>query len=101
MDMGSYTDAKIAKWQEQAGIRPARGELAKVLCELSDAAFELIKVIECERSGIRDGDGFWSGSDAMGGTADDVIELCLRLRDLRSEPRETPSSLKELADAAF
>jgi hypothetical protein len=42
---------------------------------MSDMAFALIKVIELERSGIRDGDGFWSGSDPMGGIARDLASL--------------------------
>ena len=33
-------------------------------------------VIELERSGIRDGDGCWHGSDAMGGIVREMAELC-------------------------
>ncbi len=60
--MGMRRDASIEAWQERTGIEPATGERARILEELSQAAFELIKAIELERSGIRDGDGYWSGS---------------------------------------
>jgi hypothetical protein len=57
--MGSLTDAAIAQWQETAGIKPASGKTAEMWEALSQAAFNLIRVIELERSGIRDGDGYW------------------------------------------
>jgi hypothetical protein len=49
---------------------------------MSDAAFALIKVIELEQSGIRDGDGSWSGSDVLGGTMRDLVGLIERLDQL-------------------
>jgi hypothetical protein len=72
--MSSWTDAKIAAWQKEAGIEPATGERAKLLDEMSKAAFELIKMIELERSGIRDGDGCWHGSD-VGHVTQRLVEL--------------------------
>jgi predicted RNA-binding Zn ribbon-like protein len=57
--MGMITDAQIAAWQKAAGIQPATGRCAELLREMSDAAFELIKVIELHRSGICHGDGSW------------------------------------------
>jgi len=74
--MGSYTEAKIEAWQKAAGIEPATGRKAELLRKLSDKAFELIKVIELECSGIRDGDGYWHGSDVMGGIMGDIVGLC-------------------------
>jgi hypothetical protein len=71
--MGMITKANIEAWQKAAGIEPATGKRAKVLGKMSDAAFELIKIIELERSGIRDGDGYWHGSDAMGDVAQDLV----------------------------
>ena len=71
--MGTRRDAEIAEWQRKSGIRPS--EHQQLLSRMSDATFELIKVIELEQSGIRDGNGFWSGSDAMGGTARDLASL--------------------------
>ena len=79
--MGMRTDFEIASWQEQAGIKPASGERAELLNALSRAAFETIKVIELERSGIRDGDGRWHGSDVIGHITDDLTKLCKRLNE--------------------
>jgi hypothetical protein len=73
--MGSLTDANIKAWQDATGIKPATGESAEVLQYMSDTAFRLIKVIERERSGIRDGDGFWHGSDVIGGIAWDLVRI--------------------------
>ena len=73
--MGQMTDAKIAGWQKWADIDPATGEYREKLEKISQAAFELIKVVELERSGIRDGDGYWYGSDAMCGTMQDIVAL--------------------------
>jgi hypothetical protein len=53
-------DAAIEQRQVQSGRQ------AELLRAMSDAAFALIKVIELERSGIRDGDG-------MGGAVDELI----------------------------
>ena len=72
IEMGAVTNAAIAKWQEEAGIEPARGDLADMLKRIADLAAELISITALEASGIRDGDGYWHGSDALGGT---VLEL--------------------------
>jgi hypothetical protein len=74
LKMGQMTEATIAAFQKEAGIMPS--EHAGLLKQISDAAFELIKVIELERSGIRDGDGYWHGSDVMGGVIEDVCKPC-------------------------
>ena len=74
--MGTRTDASIAAWQEQSGIKPATGKRAELLNKLSQAAFEAIKIIELELSGVRDGDGYWHGSDAIGYTIDELSRLC-------------------------
>ena|SRR5262249_210067 len=92
--MGAYTDFKIKSWQEAAGIEPATGAKADLLEQISRKAFELIKamatddgrmaeaayqlirVIELERSGIRDGDGYWYGGDVIGHTRGDMLEHC-------------------------
>ena len=77
--MGSRTDASVAAWQEQSGIEPATGKRAELLNRLSHTAFEVIKLIELERSGIRDGDGYWNGSDPMHATIRELAVLCERL----------------------
>jgi len=66
--MGTRTNAAIAKWQDEAGIEPARGDHADMLKRIADLAAELISITALEASGIRDGDGYWHGSDALGGT---------------------------------
>ena len=55
--MGAVTDAKIAAWQKEAGIEPAHGDQGEALEKISRLAYELIQLVELERSGIRDGDG--------------------------------------------
>jgi hypothetical protein len=69
-------DAAIREWQKRAGIQPPSGREAALLEELSQAAFNLIKIIELHRSGICDGDGAWHGSDVMGGTLNNMARLC-------------------------
>jgi hypothetical protein len=73
MKMGSGTI--IAAFQEHAGLKPATGGYANILEQMSQKCFETIKIIELERSGIRDGDGYWHGSDVMGGTMQDIANL--------------------------
>ena len=80
--MGSRTDAHLAAFQEETGIKPATGERAEILRRLQDAAFEAIKIIELEMSGIRDGDGCWHGGDVVGGTISDLVGLCNRLSEI-------------------
>jgi hypothetical protein len=63
--MGANSDAEIAAWQAKVGIKPATGKYLERLDEVSEWAFELIKTIELEKSGIRDGRGVWCGSDAL------------------------------------
>ena len=66
--MGQMTQATIAAWQKASGIEEATGTRAEKFEKLSRCAYDLIRVIELERSGIRDGDGYWHGSDALEGT---------------------------------
>jgi hypothetical protein len=54
--------ATIATWQK-ARIEPEKGAYYGALEELSEACFYMIKIIERERSAIRDGDGSWRGSE--------------------------------------
>jgi hypothetical protein len=90
--MGSRTGADIAAWQKHCGIEPAYGERGAALEALSQACFEAIKIIELERSGMRDGDGFWHGSDVIGGLCADLTRLCHRL--MQSYPPRAPDPPK-------
>jgi hypothetical protein len=66
------TEAQIAAFEAATGVKRARGGRADALRQISDKAFELIKVIELEYSGIRDGDGHWYGSDVVGAVMGDL-----------------------------
>ena len=90
--MGSMTDANLKLFAEQTGIRPAEGEQADLLNRMSRRALELIRIIELERSSIRDGDGYWHGSDPLGGTVDDIGRQMHRLRELSIQEVESKSS---------
>ena len=90
---------------EATGITAATGERAETLRALSDAAFEAIKIIELERSGIRDGDGFWHGADVIGHITGRLADLCERLmeKDRPGEARRSParniaSDLEKITD---
>jgi hypothetical protein len=71
--MGQMSQATIEAWQKKAGLEPAADQ--ETLRRLSDAAFELIKIIELEKSGIRDGDGYWHGGDVIGGIVSGIRGL--------------------------
>lgn len=60
--MSMYFESKIEAFNERSGLRPATGELREMLDRLQQDALRLIDVIALERSGIRDGDGYWHGS---------------------------------------
>jgi hypothetical protein len=77
MQMGQTSELIVAAWQKKAGLKPAADQ--ETLRKLSDAAFELIKIIELEKSGIRDGDGYWHGGDVMGGIVSEMRGLLDRL----------------------
>jgi hypothetical protein len=47
----------------------------QILERMSQAAFQLIKIVELAKSGICDGDGAWHGSDPVGGIIGDLVAL--------------------------
>ncbi len=97
--MGSRTDAKIAAWQKEAGIEPASGERADTLGEMSRQAYNLIQVVELERSGIRDGDGFWHGSNPLDGILNNLMTEQRRLCNATSaDPSQVRGKLEEARD---
>jgi hypothetical protein len=83
--MGMRTDMEIAGWQQASGIQPASGKRHEILEALQNACFEAIKILELEKSGIRDGAGFWIGSDVIGHVTQELAELCYRLRKCDEE----------------
>ena len=72
--MGQATTARIEMWQETHGVRPVRGPRGEMLERMSNLAVDLIKAIELERAGIRDGDGHWYGCDPITHIVDDIRE---------------------------
>jgi hypothetical protein len=72
--MGLQHEFDLQVFEEKTGIKPARGERLQILERISAKAFKLTKIIELERSGIRDGYGIWAGSDAVGGMVEDLID---------------------------
>jgi hypothetical protein len=77
---------RLEKFAEETGILPATGERAELLERLSKAAYDLIKVVEVERCGVRDGDGSWHGTDVLGGSCQEVGRVWSEIR-IFDEPR--------------
>ena len=92
--MGMMTDRQISAWQQEHGIEPATGEYLKNLEALSQFAYDLIRTIEIEKSGIRDGDGAWHGSDVIGA-------LCRDGRNLLATVRERPEGYYDTAECGI
>jgi hypothetical protein len=79
LDMIVKQDGASEPQPETAPITEVVGDRAEALNALSTAAYEAIKIIELERSGIRDGNGFWNGGDVIGGMTSDLINLSKKL----------------------
>lgn len=94
--MGTMTDAKLEAFAEQTGIRPAKGERAKALDAMSMQAFQLIRIIEREASGIRDGDGYWHGSDPLAHTMHELGESWNQVQGA-----DNPKTGAKVTDLAF
>jgi hypothetical protein len=73
--MNQIAEARIKDWQYESGVYPAAGESAERLKHMQQLALDLIKAIELERSGIRDGDGGWYGAHPVMDIADALAEL--------------------------
>ena len=89
--MGQMTDERISAWQQAAGIEPPTGAQLGLLDKMQEEGVNLIRLIELERSGIRDGDGNWYGSDPLGGTVLRMSELGQLFN--REEPKENTDDL--------
>ncbi len=79
--MGVYRDATIAGFQEHAGLEPACGQRRELLRRMQRVAFDLIRILELEISGIRDGDGYWGYSDPVSGTVEKLGTLERKRRE--------------------
>ena len=68
-------------------IVPASGHRAELLDRMLQTVKELPQIIELERSGVRDGNGYWSGSDALGGAASRACAETVLAIDVMLTPR--------------
>lgn len=93
--MGQITDARIRAFQERAGLEPATGELNAALESMKTEAAKLIEILVLEQSGIRDGDGFWHGSDVLGNAMNSLNEIYSRWRDTWKEPEQATNGHRE------
>jgi DNA polymerase III epsilon subunit-like protein len=94
IEMGIRTDYAISEWQKQTGINLADNRQSKLLMQLSDAAYQAIKIIQLELSGIRDGDGCWHGSDVLGGMTSNLMDLCQQIETSSRSNREIVIDIK-------
>ncbi len=86
--MGAVSNLCIREWQ-RAGIKPVQGPQAENLARMSHLAADLIRVIELERAGIRDGDGYWSGCDPIHEIINELVEN-ERMNDTYRQDCESP-----------
>jgi hypothetical protein len=77
--MGMQTEMAIKEWQKNAGLHVPSPAIHELWCELQQTAFAAIKIAELEKSGIRDGDSGWHGGDVIGGTLQNLQDVCARL----------------------
>lgn len=91
--MGHRTDARLADFARRTGIQPATGEWAGTLERIQKIAFDLIRIAELERSGVRDGDGFWHGSDPLFALIEDLAAI--------NEARLSPYLRQQTADVVY
>ncbi len=84
--MGQQSDARIADFRVRNGIQLPTAERREWIGRVKRAAVELIEVMVLEEAGIRDGDGYWHGSDVVEG-AFTAIE---RLQEI--DPGHYPTS---------
>jgi len=96
--MGRVTDERISAWQQAAGIEPATGARLGRLEEMQEEAVNLIRIIELERSGIRDGDGSWHGSDPLGGS---VLRLSEIWENFKRDRKESISTVEGVGPIPF
>lgn len=74
----------------QADLAQHERERAIWLARMAAVSADLSKVIELERSGTRDGDGTWHGSDVVGFTIMTVRETMDRMPSLPALPSTDP-----------
>ncbi len=84
--MGAGRNSDIECFQEHTGLKPACGQQRELLERMQQVAFDLIKILELEISGIRDGDGCW-------GYCDPVFETIIELGTLEHKLHEPANDM--------
>jgi len=56
-------------------FEPLKGADLKKVNQMKEMAKQLLKCLELEKNGIRDGDGFWHGSDPIDAIISDLVRL--------------------------
>lgn len=100
--MGQMRDAHIEAWQERAGLTLPPAAERKAMRDMREWALKLIEILTLEESGIRDGDGYWGGSDALTGVIEEGVSLGSRLRidGTRAEPSNQAQTRSDLGITA-
>lgn len=68
-------------------------DMNKELSALIDAANELAEVAKLEQSGVRDGNGYWIGSDAFGNFAQKVVDHIAKIEKVRQGQEQASAAL--------
>jgi hypothetical protein len=71
----------------QSKITPATGGRLECLKRLAEVAQTLPNIIDSEISGVRDGNGYWEGSDALHGTISGMWEALKEIEAIDVCPR--------------
>jgi hypothetical protein len=82
-----FTAEELAAQEELPGIKPATGSSAALLSKMERIAADLFNVIGLEKSGVRDGDGYWHGADVLSHSCDQAFELAKLFAQYSYGPR--------------
>ena len=91
---------RLAEKTLEDKIKPVRGVQAALLAVISELACILIRQIELERSGIRDGDGCWHDRDPdpLDSTVQGIVE---RWAKFKAGPNSDDEEFDRLMDGVF
>ena len=82
LSTGNPNDLSVAG---RSCSQPATGIHAELLVEITETARKLLRLVELEQSGVRDGEGFWIGYDPILTTAQRLVALAEQ-RDVSGSP---------------
>jgi hypothetical protein len=89
----------LQEWREEAGIHVPPPETCELWSELQRSAFEVIRVGELEKSGIRDGMGYWHGGCAIEGVLGKLREVIGRIT--KAYDAEVPEACEQNFEKAM